>query len=201
MTHRKADERDLPFYLKKAADFRQPNPFPITNSHTSMEKEESDDENASTAYPSKLSSYSNIGNWRLTDDLFDQLLELEIVAGDFSASVSSVPRSWTSYSMSSCAIPEDYDSVANTSWKDTFSDIDSLIMSRSSIAPTESLDFVPRRRLEAVQSIDEAPEFERKNFLDTSSLASVQPSDSFEYADSEDRFRIRQMEEMWKNRG
>ncbi|KAH1008541.1 hypothetical protein HUJ05_009087 [Dendroctonus ponderosae] len=184
VTHRKADERDLPFYLKKAADFHQEVPFSMgrpLETHTSMEKEESDDENSSTAYPSKLSSYSNIG--------------------DFSASVSSVPRSWTSYSLSSCAIPEDYDSVANTSWKDTFSDIDSLMMSRSSIAPTESLDFVPRRRLEAAQSIDEAPEFERKNLLDTSSVASVQPSDSFEYADSEDRLRIRQMEEMWKNRG
>jgi len=77
------------------------------------------------------------------------------------------------------------------------------MMSRSSIAPTDSLDFVPRRRYEAAQSIDETPEFsfDRKNLLDTPSATSIQPSDSFEYANSEDRLRIREMEEMWKNRG
>lgn len=105
--------------------------------------------------------------------------------------------------MSSCAIPEDYDSVANTSWKDTYSDMESLLMSRSSIAPTESLDFVPRKLYGTSHSIDETPEisFDRKDLLQTPSVGSLQPSDSFEYANSEDRFRIRQMEEVWQNKG
>ncbi|XP_050300839.1 uncharacterized protein LOC126739276 [Anthonomus grandis grandis] len=190
VTSRKADAKELPFYLKnvigpKAERLREKfggmsGASRSAETNTSVEREESDDDNASTAYPSKMSSYSNIG--------------------DFSASVSSVPRSWTTYSMSSCAIPEDYDSVTNTSWKDTFSDIDSLLMSRSSIAPAESLDFVPKKRLETSESIDETPEynFARKDLLETPS--SLQPSDSFEYANSEDRVRIKQMEEMWKKR-
>ncbi|XP_066250544.1 uncharacterized protein [Euwallacea similis] len=181
VTHKKGQIRDLPFYLRRSyGQVNEASKIKSFESNTSADKEDSDEDNASTAYPSKLSSYSNIG--------------------DLSASMSSVPRSWTTYSLSSCAIPEDYDSVANTSWKDTFSDIDSLMMSRSSIAPTESLDFVPRRRIDAAQSIDEAPEYERKNLLETPSIDSIQPSDSFEYANSEDRLRIRQMEDMWRSK-
>lgn len=186
VTHKKADEKDLPFYLKNRLVKNSETNQSLKKSFetaTSMEQDESDDDAASTAYPSKLSSYSTIG--------------------DFSASLSSVPRSWTTYSMSSCAIPEDYDSVANTSWKDTFSDIDSLLHSRSSIAPTESLDFVPRKLYQTNQSIDETPEYsnERKDLLETPTVLSIQGSDSFEYANSEDRLRIKQMEEKWKNKG
>ncbi|XP_044270962.1 uncharacterized protein LOC123015327 [Tribolium madens] len=167
ITHKRADETQMPFNVRKSRS-------------RSKEKEvkrveESDDDGASTAYPSKLSSYSTIR--------------------DFESSISSVPQSWTPYSMSSCTVPDDYDSIANTSWKDTFSDIDSLIHSRSSIAQTESLDFVPRKLFEKNQSIDETPEI-----LATPSQESLQPSDSFEYANSEDRLRIKKMEEFWKNK-
>lgn len=65
MTHRKADEREVPFYLRntnvqKNVQSRLPQ---ITSfeTNTSVEKDESDDENASIAYPSKMSSYSNLG--------------------------------------------------------------------------------------------------------------------------------------------
>lgn len=65
MTHRKADEREVPFYLRKTIDQKnvQSRLPQITSfeTNTSVEKDESDDENASTAYPSKMSSYSNLG--------------------------------------------------------------------------------------------------------------------------------------------
>lgn len=172
VTHKRAESTELPFNLTKT------NEMPA---NTSLEKDESDDDdNASTAYPSKLSSYSTIR--------------------DLSSSISSVQPSWTTYSMSSCTVPDDYDSIANTSWKDTFSDIDSLLQSRSSIARTESLDFVPRRLFDKHSSIDETPEIEKKNILETPSTSSLQPSDSFEYANSEDRMRIKKMEEMLKSK-
>lgn len=180
ITHKRAEESQLPFNIKKSTSQTKNIP-----QNTSLEKDESDDDDddddgTSTAYPSKLSSYSTIR--------------------DLSSSISSVQPSWATYSMSSCTVPDDFDSIANTSWKDTFSDIDSLLQSRSSIAQTESLDFVPRRLFEKHSSIDETPEIEKKNLLETPSTSSIQPSDSFEYANSEDRFRIKRMEEMLKNK-
>ncbi|XP_017775643.1 PREDICTED: dentin sialophosphoprotein [Nicrophorus vespilloides] len=126
----------------------------------------------SSAYPSR-SSISNIR--------------------DFDSSFSSVPKSWSTISMSSYALPDD-DSLANTSWKDTVSDFGS--MSRSSTAQTDSLDFVPRKLFhnQTRSSIDEQPELD-KDF--GSSRGSLQPSDSFDYANSEDRMRIENMERMW----
>lgn len=174
ITHKRADETQLPFSVRKSRSRSKEKKV------ETKRMEESDDDGASTAYPSKLSSYSTIR--------------------DFSSSISSVPQTWTPYSMSSCTVLDDYDSVANTSWKDTFSDIDSLIHSRSSIAQTESLDFVPRKLFEKNQSIDETPEIERQDLLETPSQESLQPSDSFEYANSEDRLRIKKMEEFWKNK-
>lgn len=187
------------------------------------ENKESDvDDGISTAYPSQMSSFSHIR--------------------DFGSSISSVP--WSTYSMSSCAVPDcDLDSIANTSWKDTVSDMESFLQSRSSLAATESLDFVPKRFSQITQrsdSIDENVELntegnlERRNLgtlsagnnsdllkegsrqlntgknsvlggsmlesdqnQNTGSKSSVHPSDSFEYANSEDRLRIRRMEQMW----
>ncbi|RZC39389.1 HR1 domain containing protein [Asbolus verrucosus] len=172
ITHQRADETQLPFNVRKSRS-RSKEKKPEVKQ---MEESDNDD-GTSTAYPSKLSSYSTIR--------------------DFSSSISSVPQSWTTYSTSSCTVPDDYDSIANTSWKDTFSDIDSLLHSRSSIAQTDSLDFVPRKFYEKNPSIDETPEIER---LETPSQESLQPSDSFEYANSEDRVRIKKMEEFWKNK-
>ncbi|XP_060535748.1 uncharacterized protein LOC132707809 [Cylas formicarius] len=153
VTHKKAGEAELPLQMRRP---------PVRPS------DDDEEDDASTAYPSKMSSYSTIG--------------------DFSASVSSVPRSWTSYSMSSCAVPDDYDSVTNTSWKDTYSDVHSLADSKSSMVP---------RRLFQNASIDETPELDA---LQTPSVASLHPSDSFEYANSEDRRRIKRMEETWNNK-
>uniref|UniRef100_A0A1Y1KJ67 Uncharacterized protein n=1 Tax=Photinus pyralis TaxID=7054 RepID=A0A1Y1KJ67_PHOPY len=135
-------------------------------------KAESDDDDTTTAYPSQISSYSAIG--------------------PLSSFSSSIPPSWSTYSMS-----QDFDSVANTSWKDTFSDFDSVNRSRSSIALTDSVDFVPRRLSTPHKSasIDEHPEIQQN----TPSSVSLNPSDSFEYANSEDRLRIKQMEQMWTN--
>ncbi|XP_049819023.1 uncharacterized protein LOC109604897 isoform X2 [Aethina tumida] len=170
VTHKKANEDDLPFRLQKQSSRD-------INKLVEESKQVSDDE--SVSYPSKISSYSTIR--------------------DFSSSISSVPKSWTDYSSSRMTVPDDCDSIANTSWKDTFSDVDSLLQSRSSIAQTDSYDLL-NRRLYNSNSIDETPEFEGKKFLDTPSATSLQYSDSFEYANSEDKLRIKKMEDLWKNK-
>jgi len=66
VTHKKADSGALPFYLRRniPANINVTQKTPLVKSfetNTSLEKDESDDDNASTAYPSKLSSYSNMG--------------------------------------------------------------------------------------------------------------------------------------------
>ncbi|XP_022916560.1 uncharacterized protein [Onthophagus taurus] len=166
LTHKRVDN-DLPFTLRKNES--KDSKISTDSLKKSAGKEESDNDGDSTAYPSQRSSYSNIK--------------------DFRSSLSSVPPSWSTMSMSSYALPDD-DSVANTSWKDTYSDLGSLLESRSSLAQTESLDFVPRKLIQR-ESIDEAPEITGRG--------SLQPSDSFEYANSEDKARIKQMERMWGN--
>lgn len=171
VTHKRAEDAELPYHLKK----EEP---PKEIEKKIEEKGESDVDDTSTAYPSQMSSYSAIR--------------------DFGSSLSSVPPSWSTFSMSSCAVPDaDYDSRA-TSWKDTVSDFGSLLQSRSSIA-NESLDFVPRKFVpQKSESIEEYPE-NQKDLLQTPSKGSLQPSDSFEYANSEDKLRIRKMEEMWQS--
>lgn len=66
VTHKKADSSALPFYLRRnlPAHVNVPPKTPLVKSfetNTSLEKDDSDEDNVSTAYPSKLSSYSNIG--------------------------------------------------------------------------------------------------------------------------------------------
>lgn len=62
VTHKKADSSALPFYLRRNINVTQKPPLVKSfETNTSVEKDESDDDNASTAYPSKLSSYSNMG--------------------------------------------------------------------------------------------------------------------------------------------
>lgn len=166
ITHKRANTAELPLNMRE----KDTN---ILKTLTQQDKNESENEDdASTAYPSQMSSFSAMK--------------------DFSSSFSSVPPSFSTVSMSSY----------NTSWKDTYSDLGSLMQSRSSITQTDSLDFVPRR-FAAPAGIDETPENEVKNpnLLETPSVPSIQGSDSFEYANSEDRVRIKQMEEMWKKEG
>lgn len=175
ITHKRADDDSLPQRLQNSLNTNdEGNNFEI--------KDESDiDDGISTAYPSQMSSFSQIR--------------------DYGSSLSSVPPSWSTYSMSSCAIPDgDYDSVANTSWKDTVSDFESIAQSRSSVAQTESLLFVPRKLSHPTQkseSIDECVEPEPTEAIEIQSKESLHPSDSFEYANSEDRRRIKKMENMW----
>lgn len=90
------------------------------------------------------------------------------------SSSSSVPPSWSTVS-----VP---DSTA-TSWKDTYSDVGSLMQSRSSCSSLQ------RRFMQKKDSIDEYPEIIQETTL--------QPSDSFEYANSDDKLRIKRMEETW----
>lgn len=187
ITHKRANTTELPLNwketLEKSTAQQSPKSKLETQKTEDKDDSEDDDDGASTAYPSQMSSYSHLK--------------------DFGSSFSSVPPSWSTVSMSSSyPIPEDYDSVANTSWKDTYSDITSLMQSKSSIAPTDSLDFIPRKLSDfttKTPSIDEAPEsIVKKDLLDTPSIASIHGSDSFEYANSEDRVRIKKMEKMLK---
>lgn len=172
VTHKKATQEVVPFTLRQkllqVADSKSEN--------TSLEKE-SDDE-TSTGYPSKVSSYSNMG-YSLS-------------------SLSSFQTSATPYSMSSCTFPDmDNDSVANTSWKDTFSDIDNLIQSRSSVGPNDSLYFIPQKiDEEEVESVTDST----KRRTDTPASVSVHTNDSFEYANSEDKLRIKRMERLWTSK-
>lgn len=191
VTHKRAHTTELPLNIQEVFKERLPRVLqghPLQKlpsadrNHPSKDNESDVDDGASTAYPSQMSSFSALK--------------------DLGSSFSSVLPSWSTVSMSSYPPPDEYDSVANTSWKDTYSDIASLMQSRSSIAQTDSLDFVPRKFSERIKtaSISETPEITdaKKNLLETPSLGSVQGSDSFEYANSEDRFRIKQMEHALK---
>lgn len=173
VTHKKADNTLVPYTLRQK--ILQGDKF---NTSTSLDKDESDvDDDDSTAYPSKLSSYSNLGYSLST--------------------MSSFPNSVTPYSMSSCTVPDtDADSVTNTSWKDTFSDIDSLLHSRSSVAQNDSLYFIPKKIEEENENVTESS----KNLSVTSNSLNLQGSDSFEYANSEDKVRIKRMEKLWTNK-
>lgn len=169
VTHNRADQNAIPYILQKKLLQLE------SKSETTSVEKESDDE-TSTGYPSKVSSYSNV---------------------DFSlSSISSLQNSATPFSMSSCTFPDlDNDSLANTSWKDTFSDIDSLTQSRSSVAPNDSVYFIPKKIEEENESVADST---RLDTATTPSL-SLNPSDSFEYANSEDKVRIKRMEKFWKN--
>lgn len=170
VTHKKADLNSVPFTLRPKliqAESKYEN--------TSLEKE-SDDE-TSTGYPSKVSSYSNIG------------CSL--------SSMSSFQTSATPFSLSSYTFPDvDNDSVANTSWKDTFSDIDNLFHSRSSVVPNDSLYFVPQKNVEENQSYTDSS----KIISETTGNVKLRASDSFEYANSDDKLRIQRMEKLWKDK-
>lgn len=185
VTHQRASNEEMPYHLRKSGSSKSNRNIP--NSIASIPESDVDD-TTSTAYPSQMSSYSAIK--------------------DMDSSFSSVPQSWSTISMSSNM--HDYDSV-NTSWKDTYSDIGSLMQSRSSIGQTESVASVPRRFLQKKESIDEYPELlqehaeaasqtSSKSNVQTSSKGSLYPSDSFEYANSDDKVRIKRMEEMWSDK-
>ncbi|KAI4471262.1 hypothetical protein MML48_1g10246 [Holotrichia oblita] len=172
LTHKRAFDKDVPYHIRKSQS--NDSTSNVHNLRKKFEKDESDDDEESTPYPSQMSSFSAIKD----------------TGSSFS---TNVPPSWSTMSMTSYALPDD-DSVANTSWKDTYSDLGSLLESRSSIAQTDSLDFVPRKLWQRT-SIEESPE--NGSLAETPSKASLQPSDSFEYANSEDRLRIMKMERMW----
>lgn len=172
ITHKRSED-NLPFHMKQNSASTSEK-LTKSTAPPPTEPEEIND-GLSSGYPSR-SSFSGMRDSR-----------------DFASSFcSSVPPSWSTMSVSVPDVPDD------TSWKDTYSDLGSW--SRSSLAQTDSLDFVPRKltsltnQLNATRSsIDEQPE------IDLLKTPSVQMSDSFEYADSEDKSRILQMENIWQN--
>lgn len=109
------------------------------------------DEVLSSLYPSRFSSYSGIRD------------------------LDSVP--WSAAS-SSTAISGDYDSVTMTSSKDTFSDIESLINSKSGLTPCDSFEYANSSDRDRIRRMDlraksdkeksktwRSPQIERKNLL------------------------------------
>ncbi|XP_056636171.1 uncharacterized protein LOC130444870 [Diorhabda sublineata] len=177
ITHKNADDKIIPYRLRKSNSDVRKSAYQLTKTNsTSMEKEDSDiEDTSSTAYPSKMSSYSTIGHSL--------------------SSVSSFPNSITPFTMSSCTVPDYESSIGNTSWKDTFSDLDSLLHSRSSIPQNDSLYFVPQRIEEESCSKEES-----SKISGVTDSVNLHLSDSFDYADSEDKLRIKRMERMWKHR-
>ncbi|XP_078042900.1 uncharacterized protein LOC144473152 [Augochlora pura] len=89
-----------------------------------------------------------------SDDMFSSLYPSQFSSYSALRDLDSVP--WSAAS-SNVGFPFEYDSAAATSCKDTFSDIESLVASKSGLTPC----------------------------------------DSFEYASTSDRERIRRMEETW----
>ncbi|KAJ9574782.1 hypothetical protein L9F63_008046, partial [Diploptera punctata] len=104
------------------------------------------DDGLSSHYPSQLSSYSTL---RAATE--SSMPQSEV------ATTTSRDPSWSTLSTSSMAIGGEYDSEAATSWKDTATELDSLVQSNLSLAQ----------------------------------------SDSFEYADSADKLRIKEKERAW----
>lgn len=104
------------------------------------------DDGLSSHYPSQVSSYSTLRG----------ATETSVPQSEVTTTASRDPSSST-ISSSSIALSDEYDSAAATSWKDTVTELDSLVHSTLSLAQ----------------------------------------SDSFEYADTADRLRIREKERAW----
>lgn len=181
LSHRRAGTSELPYSLR---NFLKENIMGGTIQDEQRKKladklplkrNSDSDEEVSTAYPSALSSYSQIR--------------------DFESSMSSVPPSWSAMSTSSCTVPDGYDSFAATSCKDTVSDFESLVFRKFSLAPDESEYFIPRRLQSGADTSSDVQHQDQDQ--DRASTASILPSDSFEYDDTVDRERIKLMEKMW----
>ncbi|KAJ8877691.1 hypothetical protein PR048_022146 [Dryococelus australis] len=119
------------------------------------------DDILSSAYPSKQSSCT----W-----LNDNFSILSDTTGDLSTAMSS----------SSCALSGDgYESVTATSWKDTGTDVDSVVHSTVSIAQSDSFDYadsIDRLRIRAKEKAWEeskcwrSPQQERRHLLQQEKL-------------------------------
>lgn len=88
------------------------------------------DDGLSSHYPSQISSYSTLRG--ATDTSVPQ--------SEVTSSASRNPSSST-ISSSSMALSDEYDSAAATSWKDTVTDLDSLVQSSLSLAQSDSFEY------------------------------------------------------------
>lgn len=88
-----------------------------------------------------------------TDDVLSSLYPSQFSSCSAIRDLDSVP--WSA--ASSCAgIGQDYDSAAATSWKDTFSDIESLMNSKASLTPCDSFEYAnssDRERIEKLEKL------------------------------------------------
>lgn len=139
VTHSRAQENRLPrglqddkAFLKRSAEsqcesFKQ---GPMRMPSLASSKGYETDDVLSSLYPSQFSSYSAIRD------------------------LDSAP--WSA--ASSCAgIGQDpYDSAAATSWKDTFSDIESLLNSRASLTPCDSFEYANSSDRERINKLEKS---------------------------------------------
>lgn len=88
------------------------------------------DDGLSSRYPSQMSSCSTLRG----------ATETSVSQSEATASTSRDPSSST-ISSSSMALSDEYDSAAATSWKDTVTELDSLVHSTLSLAQSESFEY------------------------------------------------------------
>ncbi|KAL0105513.1 hypothetical protein PUN28_016881 [Cardiocondyla obscurior] len=145
--------QDANAFLKRSAErrcasFRN---APMRMPSLASSKGYDSDQVLSSLYPSRFSSYSGIRD------------------------LDSVP--WSAVSSSTALSPYDYDSTTMTSSKDTFSDIESLINSKSGLTPCDSFEYSNAADRDRIRRMDilakskeshrtwRSPQIERKHLL------------------------------------
>ncbi|XP_067203811.1 dentin sialophosphoprotein [Linepithema humile] len=146
--------QDVNAFLKRSAErrcasFRN---APMRMPSLASTKGYDSDEVLSSLYPSRFSSYSGIRD------------------------LDSVP--WSAASSSTALSPCEYDSATVTSSKDTFSDIDSLMNSKSGLTPCDSFEYANSSDRDRIRKMDtsaktdneksktwRSPQIERKHLL------------------------------------
>ncbi|PSN33283.1 hypothetical protein C0J52_20688 [Blattella germanica] len=88
------------------------------------------DDGLSSQYPSQASSYSTLR----------AATESSMPQSEVATTTSRGP-SWSTISTSSMALSDEYDSAAATSWKDTATDMESLVHSAVSLAQSDSFEY------------------------------------------------------------
>lgn len=143
VVHTRIGKNKLPAgYLRRQQ--RQENAAGVTSRHSESFKYEAahageeqqavrgydSDDGLSSHYPSQMSSCSTLRG----------ATETSVPQSEATASTSRDPSSST-ISSSSMALSDEYDSAAATSWKDTVTELDSLVHSTLSLAQSESFEY------------------------------------------------------------
>lgn len=141
VTHSRAEETQLPRGLRDDKAFfnqsgeRRSESFeqsPMRMPSLASSKGYETDDVLSSLYPSQFSSYSAIR-------------DLDSAPWSAASSYAGLPPG-----------PDSYDSAAATSWKDTFSDIESLINSRTGLTPCDSFEYANSSDRERINELEKS---------------------------------------------